>query len=774
MGTLTVMSGPGQGQTIEIDREIVIGREGADLAIADPQISRRHALVRPAGDGVRIEDLGSTNGTLVAGRRIDGAVTLSASARIRVGESEIEVELPAGAEAKTAIGRRPPETPIQRTLRVIWGPAAGRTLTVDREIVIGRAGDLRILDPQLSRRHAAVRPVSDGVVVEDLGSTNGTYLNEDRITEPVRVRSSAKLRLAATEIEIDLRAEPEATRVRARPPELRQLSGISSLNPQSAVALQIARAEAIEAEVERPDEAAEPAPTAGDRRWWALAAMCCAYAMVSLDTTVVNVALPAIQDDLHTGLAGLEWTVNGYALALAVLLVGAGRLGDLSGRRLTFLAGVAIFAISSVVAGAAVNEAMLIGSRAAQGVGAAFMLPATLSILTHTFGPSERARAIGLWAGIGGVALALGPVVGGLLTQQVSWRAIFYINVPIAIAAVVITLAAVPESRDEHAERGFDVAGNVVFSLSLTSLLVALIEAPSWGWTSTATLALLAGSVVGLGAFVLIEARARVPMIDFRALKATQFISANLAGFAVFFLVLAALVYLAVYMQSVLGYDAFATGIRFLPATGLIVFAAPVAGLLLARLNARYLIAGGLLLAGVGGFVLTRITSDTGYGLLVPALVLLGLGFGLSITPMSTSAVAVVRREKAGLASGVLSMTRQLGGAFGVAVVGSVFQSLTRSNVKDDLAGLPLTAAQKDAVAEAALNGSAPPGTRGLDPSVVADIQRAARHGLVDALASSYWIAVILVLVGAVAALVMVERGRAEAATGAEPVPAAH
>ena len=793
MGTLTVRSGPGQGQTIEIDREIVIGREGADLTIADPQISRRHAVVRPAGDGVLVEDLGSTNGTSVSGQRIDGVVTVTSSVTIEIGDSVIDLELPE-PPAATRVGAtalagdvRVPGAELERTLRVIWGPAAGRSLTVDDEIVIGREqADLTILDPELSRRHAAIKPVPGGVALEDLGSTNGTYLNGERITEPVTVTTSANLRVGTTEIEIELRM-PGATRVGAGLPEARDPSGISAFNPQAAVALRLAQAEAVEAEVEGPGAEAEASPasplpgfaarfgiTERNRRWWILAAMCSAMAMASLDTTVINVALPSIQDDLDIGIAGLEWTVNGFALTLAVLLVSAGRMGDLYGRRRMFLVGMVIFAIASVVAGAAPNAVSLIGSRALQGVGAALMLPATLSILTHAFPPAQQSRAIGLWAGVGGIALALGPVVGGLLTEQVSWRAVFYINVPIVIAGLLVTLAAVPESRDEESERGLDIAGNATLSLSLTALLVGLIQAPSWGWTSTITIALFAGSLLGLGAFVRIETRARVPMIDFRALKAPQFISANLAGFAVFFLVLAALVYLAIYMQSVLGYDALDTGIRFLPGTALIVVAAPLAGVLVDRVNPRYLIASGLVLTAVGTLLLTRITADTGYGLVAAALAFIGVGMGLSITPMSASAVAVVRREKAGMASGVLVMMRQLGAAFGVAIVGSLFQSLTRSNITDNLAGTPLTDSQKTAIGDAALHGSTPPGAEALDPALAAQVSRGATSGLVDALASAYWVPAILVLAGAVAVIVMVERRGAEPAAATEPLPVAH
>ena len=225
--------------------------------------------------------------------------------------------------------------------------------------------------------------------------------------------------------------------------------------------------------------------TDDNRKWWTLGAMCFALFMVMLDNTVVNVALPSIQRELHAHISQLEWVINGYTLTFAVLIATGGRLGDIFGRRLMFLTGVIIFAITSATAGLAQDSAMLIGSRAIQGIGAALMMPATLSIITHTFPAAERGRAIGIWAGVSALALSIGPVVGGALTEYVSWRAIFFINLPVAVAAVAATVFAVRESRDETVDRHVDYPGIVALTASLTAIILALIEGNSWGWGST-------------------------------------------------------------------------------------------------------------------------------------------------------------------------------------------------------------------------------------------------------------------------------------------------
>src|SRR3979411_2934294 len=257
-----------------------------------------------------------------------------------------------------------------------------------------------------------------------------------------------------------------------------------------------------------------------NRRWWALGAMCFALFMIMLDNTVVNVALPSIQRSLHASTASLEWTGNAYTLSFAVLLVTGGRLGDLFGRRRVFLAGVIVFAASSGAIGFSPSDTWLVGWRAVQGVGAALMMPATLSIISNAFPPSERGKAIGTWAGVSAMALAIGPVVGGFLVEKVSWQSIFFLNLPVAVAAVLVTLFAVRESRDETVTRTVDIPGVATLTISLAALVLALVEGNSWHWGSTREITLFAVAIVGLTSFVQIELRRKVPMVDFSFFRA--------------------------------------------------------------------------------------------------------------------------------------------------------------------------------------------------------------------------------------------------------------
>src|ERR671936_3010011 len=249
--------------------------------------------------------------------------------------------------------------------------------------------------------------------------------------------------------------------------------------------------------------------TDDNRKWWTLGGMCFALFMVMLDNTVVNVALPSIQRDLHAELSALEWVINGYTLTFAVLTATGGRLGDIFGRRLMFLAGVIIFAVTSATAGLAQDPAMLIGSRAVQGVGAALMMPATLSIITHAFPAAERGKAIGTWAGVSAMALAIGPVFGGFLTEYVSWRAIFFLNLPVAAGAVAVTLFAAHESRDETVAKVVDIPGIATLTAGLTALVLALVEANAWGWGSGRIVGLFIVAAVGIVAFAFVELRHR-------------------------------------------------------------------------------------------------------------------------------------------------------------------------------------------------------------------------------------------------------------------------
>jgi EmrB/QacA subfamily drug resistance transporter len=425
--------------------------------------------------------------------------------------------------------------------------------------------------------------------------------------------------------------------------------------------------------------------TEENSRWWTLGAMCFALFMIMLDNTVVNVALPSIQRDVHASLSALEWTVNAYTLTFAVLMVTGGRLGDIFGRRRMFLFGVVVFGLSSAAIGFAPTDTALVAFRAVQGIGAAFMMPATLSIITQAFPPEQRGTAIGTWAGVSALALAIGPVLGGFLTQDVSWRAIFFINPPIAVGAVAVTLFAARESRDETVDRKVDFPGIGAITVGLTALVLALVEGNSWGWGSTRVLALFALAVGGLTAFALIERRVRAPMVNFAFFHSRTFLGSNLVGFFVSFAMLAQFFFLALYMQNILGYSPLQAGIRFLPSTLLLVVLGPLAGRLTDRVGPRPLMSLGLVIVSAAVFIQSGITVHTSYLRLLPGFMLMGIGIGLVMSPMSTAAMNSVDRTKSGAASGVLSMSRMVGGTFGVAVMGALISTIGRSKIDHSL-----------------------------------------------------------------------------------------
>ncbi len=424
----------------------------------------------------------------------------------------------------------------------------------------------------------------------------------------------------------------------------------------------------------------------GNRRWWTLAAMCFALFMVMLDNTVVNVALPSIQHDLHTSIAGLEWTVNAYTLAFGVLLVTGGRLGDIFGRRRVFLIGVLLFAASSAFIGFSQSSAWLIGGRAVQGLGAALMMPATLSIITNAFPPHERGRAIGTWAGVSALALAIGPVLGGALVEHVSWQSIFFINLPVAAGAIAVTLFATRESRDETVVPTVDVSGIVAITVGLTALTLALVEANSWGWGSARILGLFALAVVALAGFAQIERRVRVPMVDFGFFSSRTFLGTNVVAFIVSFAMLGMFFFLTLYMQNVLRYSPLQAGIRFLPTTLMVIVVAPIAGRLTDTIGPRPLITAGLALVAASLGWQSFLTPTSGFDFLLPGFVLMGVGIALVMSPMSTAAMNAVDQSKAGVASGILSMSRMVGGTLGVAVLGTfIGQTASQADFVDSL-----------------------------------------------------------------------------------------
>ncbi len=500
-----------------------------------------------------------------------------------------------------------------------------------------------------------------------------------------------------------------------------------------------------------------------NRRWWTLGAMCFALFMMMLDNTVVNVALPSIQRDLHASLSSLEWTINAYTLTLAVLLVTGGRLGDIFGRRKIFLIGVLIFGVSSAIIGLSPNGGILVAFRAVQGIGAAFMMPATLSIITQSFPPEQRGMAIGTWAGVSAMALAIGPVFGGFLTQSVSWRAIFFINPPIALIAIAVTLFATRETRDETVDRTVDYAGIVTLTASLTALVLALIEGNGWHWGSTRIIALFAIAVVGLIAFARIELRTKAPMVNFSFFRSRSFLGSNLVAFFVTFAMFSQFFFLTLYLQNVLHYSPLQTGLRFLPSTVLIIIAGPIAGRLSDRIGPRPLMTLGLLVVAGALFIQSGITPHTGYGLLLPGFVLMGIGMGLVMSPMSTAAMNSVDRTKAGVASGTLSMSRMVGGTFGVAVMGALVTAIGTADLTSSLPHVP--AATRATIANALASGGSVSGGH-----VSHQIVTATNHAFVSALSTGLTVSAIATVVAAVLAAVLIER-KAGAKAPAAPEP---
>jgi EmrB/QacA subfamily drug resistance transporter len=490
--------------------------------------------------------------------------------------------------------------------------------------------------------------------------------------------------------------------------------------------------------------------TEENSRWWTLGAMCFALFMVMLDNTVVNVALPSIQRDLHATLSALEWTVNAYTLTFAVLMVTGGRLGDIFGRRKMFLFGVVVFGISSIVIGVAPSDGALVAFRAVQGIGAAFMMPATLSIITQAFPPHQRGMAIGTWAGVSALALAIGPVVGGFLTEQVSWRAIFFINPPIAIVAVGVALFAAHESRDETVGKSVDYLGIGALTIGLTALVLALVEGNAWHWGSPRILGLFALAIVGLGAFVQIERRVKAPMIDFTFFRSRTSLGANLVGFLVTFAMFAQFFFITIYMQNILHYSPLQTGVRFLPSTLLIIVMGPLAGRLTDKVGPRPLMTLGLAIVSAALLIQSQITVHSGYGLLLPGFILMGIGMGLVMSPMSTAAMNAVDRTKAGAASGVLSMSRMIGSTFGVAIMGALVATIGRAKIDERLPHLP--AATRQTIANTlgsggGLNGHHAP----------AQVVSATREAFVSALGTGLIIGGSVTLIGALVAWSLIE-----------------
>ena len=409
-----------------------------------------------------------------------------------------------------------------------------------------------------------------------------------------------------------------------------------------------------------------------DRKWWTLVAVVGGIFMLLLDVTIVNVALPDIEKALDASLADLQWVIDAYALTLAALLLTAGSLADRYGRRLLFAIGIVAFTLGSLLCGLAPSSTFLSLSRAFQGIGGAIMFATGLALLSDAYRGKDRGVAFGVFGATTGVAVAVGPVLGGALTSGLSWRWIFLVNIPVGIATLIVTLRAVHESRDAHA-RPIDFLGLGTFSLGLAALVYGLIRSSEDGWGSTTVVGSLIVAAVLLVAFVAAEALQREPMFDLSLFKKPTFVGGLIAAFAISASLFSAFPYLVIYMQTGLGLSAIEVGVRFLVLSGPIFITAAIAGRLSDRVAPRLLIGPGFALVGISLLLMRGIEPGMTWTHLIPGFIVAGIGAGLINVPLASTAVGVVEPARAGMASGINSTLRQVGIATGVAGLGAIF-----------------------------------------------------------------------------------------------------
>jgi EmrB/QacA subfamily drug resistance transporter len=502
------------------------------------------------------------------------------------------------------------------------------------------------------------------------------------------------------------------------------------------------------------------------RKWWTLLTVCLGLLMLLVDLTIVNVALPSIATDLDASFSDLQWTIDAYALSLAALLLVAGSLGDRIGHRNVFGGGLVAFTVASLLCGLATDSLFLNLSRAAQGIGGAAMFASSLALIAQEFKGRERGTAFGVFGATAGASLALGPLIGGALTSGISWRWVFFINVPIGALAVLLLLAKVAETPRRQIRP--DWLGAAIYAAALFAIVFGLIRGNPDGWSSAKVVTALAGGAALLVLFVLIERVREQPMLEFGLFRRPAFIGATLAAFAFGASLASIFLYITLYLQNVLGYSPFETGLRFLPLTLLILLTAPIAGRLTERVPLRLLLAVGSALIAVGLGLMTQVAADSRWTVLLPGFIIAGLGSGVFNPPRAAAAVATVPEEKVGVGSSVNNTAVQIGLATGIAALGAVFESRVRTVLEGQLAE---TASQlgprREGIMNQASSGNAE-GLQALPPDLRATVADALEVSFVDGLDRILWIAAAVALAGAIISLLLVRQRDLERPTDVE------
>ncbi|MFN8040482.1 MAG: MFS transporter [Acidimicrobiales bacterium] len=514
----------------------------------------------------------------------------------------------------------------------------------------------------------------------------------------------------------------------------------------------------------RPPDTADGAPAGDRRRWGVLAVLCLSVFLIVVDNTIVNVALPTLVRDLGATTSQLQWIVDAYTLVFAGLLLAGGSVGDRWGRKGALLVGLVLFAGFSALAAMSSTPGQLIAARGAMGVGAALIFPATLALLVNVFTDArERAKAIGIWAAVSGLSVALGPVAGGWLLEHFWWGSVFLVNLPVVVVAVVAVALVVPTSRDTSVGR-FDPLGLVLSITGVTLLVWAVIEGPHHGWTSTTSLLVFTTSAVLLGSFVAWELRRDDPMLDVRVFRSPRFTAGSLAVTFAFFALFGFIFMVTQYFQFVRGYGTLEAGLRTVPFALFTGATAPIAPRLAERFGTKLVVASGLVSMAAGFFVAGRLGPDASYWAVVGAMLLMGAGLGLVNAPATEAIMGSLPPAKAGVGSAVNDTTRELGGTLGVAIVGSVFASVYGGRLADALVGQPIPEAAAGAARESI--GAAYAVAAQAPPPFAEALRSVARTAFMDGFSAGSTIAAGVVLVGAALALAFLPARAVDAAVG--------
>jgi EmrB/QacA subfamily drug resistance transporter len=507
-----------------------------------------------------------------------------------------------------------------------------------------------------------------------------------------------------------------------------------------------------------------------ERKWWTLVVVCVGTFMLLLDITIVNVALPKIAIDLKASFSDIQWVVDAYALTLAALLLTAGALADLLGRRRVFALGLTLFAFTSLLCGLAPSALFLILARAGQGIGGAIMFSTSLALLAQEFHGRERGVAFGAWGATIGAATAIGPLLGGALTEGLGWPSIFFINVPVGIIGAFLTMTKVDESRNENATQ-VDWFGTVTFTGALFLLVFAVIRGNAEGWGSALIVTLFAGSVLLLAAFLVAQFTRKNAMFDVSLFRKPTFAGVSVVAFAMSASMFAMFLYLTLYLQTILGLSPLATGLRFLPVTVASFFFSVASGNLSTRVPVRLLLSIGLVLIAIGLVLMRGLTASSGWTDLLPGFIVAGAGVGLVNPALASTAIGVVPPQRSGMASGINSTFRQVGIATGIAILGAIFESSIASKLSPQLAHTP-AAGHAASIAHAVAAGGAPQVIRGIPAAQRAQATAAIHGAFAAAMNDILLVAAIVALVGALIGLASVRKSDFATYGAATPEPA--